>query len=189
MRANSNSRKSMFYIRNLTYIAISVALLCVSAWITIPGTVPFTLQTFAVFLILGLLGAKNGLFAILIYILLGIIGLPVFASFKGGIGVILGPTGGYILGFIFSAFIYYIFSLFIKNENVLYIFGSLLGLLGCYFLGTIWFYYIYSDTNTISLSYILMVCVIPFIIPDILKIIISFIVLKNIKKRTKYSLK
>ena len=70
--------------------------------------VPFTMQTFAVFLALGLLGGRRGTYAVLVYLLLGMIGIPVFSGFRGGPGVLLGTTGGYILGFLGSALVYWL---------------------------------------------------------------------------------
>ncbi|MBR6474866.1 MAG: biotin transporter BioY, partial [Lachnospiraceae bacterium] len=91
---------------DLIYMAIGAALIAACSWITIPFMVPFTLQTFAVFTIVGLLGGRKGFLSILVYILLGAVGLPVFSGFKGGIGVLAGTTGGYIIGFLFIALIY-----------------------------------------------------------------------------------
>ncbi|MEI3229118.1 MAG: biotin transporter BioY [Lachnospiraceae bacterium] len=88
--------------RDMVYIAIFAVLIAICSWISIPTTVPFTLQTFAVFLAVGVLGGKRGTLSILIYLLLGAIGVPVFAGFTGGIGIVLGTTGGYIIGFLFS---------------------------------------------------------------------------------------
>ena len=90
----------------LVYIAVCAALMAVCSWISIPAPAPlapFTLQTFAVFLILLLLGGRRGFFTVLTYILLGAVGLPVFAQFMGGVGVLFGTTGGYIIGFLFTA--------------------------------------------------------------------------------------
>lgn len=80
-----------------------LALMAICAWISIPTAVPFTLQTFAVFLVTGLLGLKCGTLSVLVYLLLGAVGLPVFTGFKGGIGALLGTTGGYLVGFVFIA--------------------------------------------------------------------------------------
>ena len=152
MRARHIERKSiMNKTKDLVYIAICTSLICICSWITVPSAIPFTLQTFAIFATLGLLGGKRGMIAILIYIILGIIGLPVFSSFNSGIGVILGPTGGYIIGFLFSSFLYFLLEKFIKNENVKLILGFILSLILCYLIGTIWFYYVYSANNSISL--------------------------------------
>ena len=92
--------------RDLTYVALGVAVVTVCAWISIPvGDVPFTLQTLAVAAIGGIIGWKKGLLTILIYILLGLIVVPVFAGFKSGVPALMGATGGYIFGFAFAVVI------------------------------------------------------------------------------------
>lgn len=90
---------------DLAYIAIFAVLIAICSWISIPMTVPFTLQTFGVFMAVGVLGGKRGSLAVLVYILLGVIGVPVFAGFSGGLGILLNNTGGYIIGFLFSALV------------------------------------------------------------------------------------
>ena len=185
MRARHIERKAIINkTKDLVYIAICTSLICICSWITIPSAIPFTLQTFAIFATLGLLGGKRGMVAILIYVILGIIGLPVFSSFNSGIGVILGPTGGYIIGFLFSSFLYFLLEKFIKNENLKLILGFILSLILCYLIGTIWFYYVYgSNIEYMSFYNVMMICVIPFIIPDLLKILLAFVVVKNVKRR------
>ena len=89
--------------RDIVFIGIFAALIAICSWISIPTTVPFTLQTMGVFTAVGLLGGKRGSLAVLVYILLGLVGLPVFAGFSGGVGVLFGTTGGYIIGFLASA--------------------------------------------------------------------------------------
>ena len=79
---------------DLAYTALFTVLLAVCAWITVPLTVPFTLQTFGVFAALGVLGGRRGTYAVAAYLLLGLAGLPVFSGFRGGPGVLLGTTGG-----------------------------------------------------------------------------------------------
>lgn len=86
--------------RDIVFIGIFAALIAICSWISIPTTVPFTLQTMGVFTAVGLLGGKRGSLAVLVYILLGLVGLPVFAGFSGGVGVLFGTTGGYIIGFL-----------------------------------------------------------------------------------------
>ena len=95
-----------FRVVDLTYMAVCAALIAICAWITVPAAVPFTLQTFAIFFVLSLLGGKRGTIAILVYILLGAVGLPVFSGFNGGLGALLGTTGGYIFGFLFIGLIF-----------------------------------------------------------------------------------
>ena len=94
--------------RDLTHIALFAVLMAVCAWITIPMTVPFTLQIFAVFAALATLGGRRGTYAVAVYLLLGAVGLPVGAGFQGGLGWLLGTTGGYIVGFLCIALIYWL---------------------------------------------------------------------------------
>ena len=91
-------------VRDIIYIGIFAVLISICAWITVPTAVPFTLQSMGVFTAVGLLGGKRGSLAVVTYILLGMIGLPVFSGFSGGIGVILNATGGYIIGFLVYQF-------------------------------------------------------------------------------------
>ena len=85
---------------DMVYIGIFTVLIAVCSWISIPAAVPFTLQTFGVFMAVEVLGGKRGTMAVLVYILMGAVGLPVFAGFQGGIGIIFNTTGGYIVGFL-----------------------------------------------------------------------------------------
>ena len=95
--------KKRFSTRDLVYVAVFAALMAICAWISIPTTVPFTLQTMGVFLAVGLLGGRRGSLAVFVYLLLGAVGAPVFSGFTGGVGSLVGTTGGYILGFLLCA--------------------------------------------------------------------------------------
>lgn len=86
--------KTKFTPKEMAYIALLVVVIAVCSWISIPSVVPFTMQTFGVFCAVGLLGGFRGTVAVLIYILMGLIGLPVFSNFNGGVGYLMGPTGG-----------------------------------------------------------------------------------------------
>ena len=90
------------HIRELAYCGCCTALLAVCSWISIPFPIPFTLQTFAVFLLGRLLGGRNATLCVCCYLLCGAIGLPVFSGFRGGISVMFDLTGGYLLGFLLS---------------------------------------------------------------------------------------
>ena len=93
---------------DLAYIALMAALIALCAWISVPlGPVPFTMQTFGIFAALGLLGGRRGTLAFLIYLLLGIVGLPVFSGFSAGAGVLFGATGGYLLGYLAAALLFW----------------------------------------------------------------------------------
>lgn len=160
-----------FRPRDLTYMAIFAALMAVCAWISIPAAVPFTLQTMGVFLTVGLLGGRRGALSILLYILMAAVGLPVLAGFKGGLGALLGNTGGYVLGFLLSALVMWALERCLGRRLWVLGLGMVLGLLVCYAFGTAWFMVLYIRANgAVSLWTVLGWCVIPFILPDLLKI-------------------
>ena len=98
---------------DLAYIALMAALIALCAWISVPlGPVPFTMQTFGIFAALGLLGGRRGTLAFLIYLLLGIVGLPVFSGFSAGAGVLFGATGGYLLGYLAAALLFWFLTVY-----------------------------------------------------------------------------
>lgn len=176
-----------FKTTDIVFIGVFAALMAICAWITIPMTVPFTLQTFGVFIAIGLLGGKRGTLSVCLYILLGAIGLPVFSGFKGGIAALLGTTGGYIVGFVASALVMWAMSnLKIKNKvgSVFYRIGTMIvGLVVCYAFGTAWFMVVYTNTKEpIGLLTCLGWCVFPFIIPDLIKIGLAFVLSDRLKR-------
>lgn len=162
--------------RELTYTALGVALIAVCAWITVPTTVPFTMQTFAVFLVCALLGGKLGSLAVGLYLLLGSFGLPVFSGFRGGLGVLLGATGGYLIGFLVAALAMWGAEMLPGRRIPVLAAGMVLGLLLCYAFGTAWFYFVYTATSgAVGLSTILGWCVFPFLLPDAAKIALALL--------------
>ena len=171
---------------DIVYAGAAAAVIAVCSWIYIPvGAVPVTLQTLAVCLTAALLGTKRGTLAVFIYILLGAVGVPVFSGFKGGIGALLGATGGYIIGFIFTALIVGIASDKTKKPAFCAL-AMVTGVLVCYAFGTAWFALIYMrDGKPTSLYSILSICVIPFIIPDAVKILVAAVISQKIKKFVK----
>lgn len=186
-------------LTDMILIGLFAALIAVCAQIQIPAAVPFTLQTFAIFLAVGLLGGKRGTVSVVIYILLGMVGLPVFAGFKGGIAALLGTTGGYIIGFIFSALLMWalekpVSSLFGKEtgaDSKKNIFrkmagpaiSMILGLIVCYIFGTAWFVIVYTNTKEpIGILTALGWCVFPFIIPDLIKIALALVLTLRLRK-------
>ena len=127
--------------------ALFAVLIAICSWIAIPTVVPFTLQTFAVYLTVTLLGWKRGLAAICVYILLGLVGVPVFSGFRAGLGVLAGPTGGYIIGFIFLSLIMGAFIHRFGNGKMILFIAMLLGTIACYAFGTIWYLLVYAQTT------------------------------------------
>lgn len=161
---------------DIAYIGLFTALLAVCSWISIPMTIPFTLQTMGVFLAVGILGGKRGTLTVVTYILLGMVGLPVFSGFKGGIGVLLGSTGGYILGFLFSALLMWAMERMLGKKPMVLLISMILGLLVCYIFGTAWFMVVYArSTGPVGLLTALGWCVFPFMIPDGVKITLAYV--------------
>lgn len=175
--------KNHFKTIDLAYIAICAALIVICSWISIPTAVPFTLQTFAVFATLGLLGGKKGTLSVLVFLILGAIGLPVFANFGGGLGVLLGSTGGYLIGFIFMGLIYMLGEKISGGKLVIRIASMVLGLAVCYAFGTAWFMVVYThNSGAIGLGTALSWCVFPFIIPDLVKMALAISLSEQLRK-------
>ncbi len=156
-----------------------VAILCICAWLTVPmGDVALTMQTFGVFLTLQLLGGKRGTATIGAYLLLGAVGLPVFSGFQGGFGMLLGTTGGYLVGFLVTGLIYWAVVALCGQRGA--VAGMILGLLGCYAFGSGWYLLIYADTNAQMAA--IMKFVLPFLIPDLLKLFLARTLGKRLRK-------
>lgn len=169
--------------RDMIYIAMFAIIIAICSWISVPATVPFTLQTFGVFVTVGVLGGKRGSLSVLVYLLLGVIGVPVFARFSGGLGVLLGSTGGYIIGFLFSALIMWGMEMLFGKSNVVLVVSMIVGLLVCYLFGTVWFMSVYArTTGPIGVMTALGWCVFPYIIPDGIKIVLAMILCKRMAK-------
>lgn len=176
-------KKSEFRVVDLAYMAICAALIAVCSWITIPSMVPFTMQTFAVFCVLAILGGRRGTVSVLIYILLGAVGLPVFSGFKGGIGTLLGTTGGYIMGFILMGLIYWLAEKLFGLKLPVQIGAMVLGLLVCYAFGTVWFLQVYArQSGLIGVGTALSWCVLPFLLPDFGKMALAIFIAGRVRK-------
>ncbi len=170
-------------IRNMAMCALCTAIIAVCSQIMIPMTVPFTMQTFAVFCALGILGGKWGTVSVLLYILLGAVGVPVFGEFTGGLGIILGTTGGYIIGFLFSALAYWGITKLFGNGVFVMAAAMAVGLMLCYAFGTVWYMVVYSrDNEAVGLVTALSWCVFPFIIPDAIKISLAILISRRVSK-------
>ena len=166
-----------------TYVLISLftAIIAVCSFITVPAAVPFTLQTLGIFTALSVLGGKRGTVCTVLYILLGILGIPVFSGFSAGLGHLLGATGGYIIGFIFLSLCYLIITAVFGNKFTVKAVGLVSGLLICYLFGTLWYMAVYLKTlTTDAFISTLSVCVLPFIIPDLIKIALALFIDRKI---------
>lgn len=177
--------------REICYTAMFVAIITVCAWISIPmpSNISITLQTMGVCLAGGFLGWKRGLIATAVYILLGLFGVPVFAGFTSGAAKLGSVTGGYIVGFLFTAPVAGLASDLIKAKNpwlrgVLLGAFMALGILLCYAFGTAWFVYLYNSgaEKSITLYGALSLCVIPYLLPDLVKVIVAAALVVRLKK-------
>ena len=179
--------KSKITTKELVFTALMAVIIAVCSWISIPTTVPFTLQTFGVFMAVGLLGGKKGTISVLVYILLGAVGVPVFAGVSRGIGVLFGTTGGYIVGVLRSGLVYWAMTAAFGEKLPIMIIAMVLGLFVCYAFGTAWFMIVYAkNTAPIGLMTALGWCVFPFIIPDCIKIALAVVLTKQLKKYVKF---
>ena len=179
--SEENIKKKKLRTIDIVYVGLFAALIAVCAWISIPMTVSFTLQTCAVCLTAGLLGWKRGTLTVIIYILLGMVGLPVFTGFKSGIAAVTGPTGGYIVGFIFTALIVGLAADRLGKKLWVNVIFMAVGILVCYLFGTVWFMIAYKVTFASALT----TCVVPFLIPDAVKIAVAAVLVNRLKKFVK----
>ncbi len=171
-------KKNAIGIRSMTATALMAAVLCVIGPFSIPiGPIPLSLALVGIYLCAYTLGAKRGTLAVFIYILLGAVGLPVFTGFAGGPAKLFGPTGGYIAGYLLTAFICGIFTERFTKWYV-QLAGMVLGLIACYTLGTLWFMF----QAHVSFIEALATCVIPFVVFDLIKIALGMSLGMAIKK-------
>ena len=166
--AKTNS-KSKSNVLSLVYMAMFVAIITVCAQIQIPMTVPFTLQTLGIFMAAAMLGWKRGLISVAVYVLLGAIGVP------GG------PTGGYIIGFLFTALIVGLMTDFLGRKLWVLAVSMVAGLAVCYLFGTIWFM-IAMHTECVAA---LLTCVVPFLLADAAKIVVATVLVNRLDKIVK----
>ena len=156
--------------------SLFAALTAVCAWIAVPiPPVAFTLQTFAVLLALGILGGKWGSVSILLYLLLGTVGLPVFSGFRGGAGVLLDATGGFLWGFLLGGLVYRLLE---RTGKLPAMIGAQLTvwLCGC------WWFSVYAGGAGLWTA--VLTCVVPYVIPDALKLWLAYTMNQRVKKFT-----
>lgn len=166
-------------VQRLAIIAIAAAFMAISSQITIPlPLVPLTLQTLSVGIIATVLKPSDSIFPILVYLVLGAIGLPVFAGGAAGFGVILGPTGGFLIGFLIQAQQVAQISKLVnllkttKSKLSLFIVANIIGTTWCLAMGTIWL----SIASGLSLQAGFKAGFLPFIIPGLVKAILAAII-------------
>ena len=173
------------YIRSMAMIAMCTSVIIISSWIAIPFAVNVTMQLAAIFIVSLLFELKISISAVCLYILVGLCGLPVFSGYNSGLSALLGPSGGFILSFLFIPPIIAIFKKTKNSIKAMSVFAMLLCLIVCYFAGTLWYWKIYANNANIRLLDAFTVCVLPFIVPDLLKILLSSIISSKMCKHIK----
>lgn len=174
MEGKAMAGKRSFTTVNMVMMALFAAVTCVLAPLAVPiGPVPISLTNLVIYISLYVLGWKQGTITYIVYLLLGLAGLPVFSGFEGGIGKFAGPTGGHLAGFILMSVIC---GIFIEKWNgttplhiTLNMVGMILGTAAAYAFGTAWFC-ISTGTGVMAA---LTVCVFPFIIGDLIKMVVA----------------
>ena len=166
--------------RAMVFTALMAAVICVLSPLTIPiGPVPITLQILAVLLAVYLLGAKYGTLSYLIYLFVGLLGVPVFSGFQGGFQKLAGPTGGYLIGMILTAAVAGWFIDRFPDRIVWQASGILLGIFLCYLVGTVWLMVV----TKMDVGPALMAGVIPFIPLDLIKMAVAMAIGQQVRKR------
>lgn len=173
------NNKSFFSPRSLAFIALSVAFLCVLSPISIPlFSIPVSLATFAVFLVSAVCGGVRGGLAVVTYILLGLIGLPVFSGFSAGVGVLFSVSGGYLIGYIPCSLLNGFLIEAFPQKKLVYPLAMLCGLSVCYALGVTWLFF---STN-VGFGQALLVGVLPFVTFDCVKIVAASLLSFAVKR-------
>ncbi len=168
----------------MIYAALFTVIIVICSWICVPTAVPFTLQTFAVYCAVGLLGPRTSAASIGLFMLLAAVGLPVFSGFRGGLGALLGPTGGYVVGFLFIPLAYAVVTRLASKGTVSYVVSMVISTAICYAFGTAWFVHVYmTDSGGVGVAAALGMCVLPFIIPDIAKLAAATVLVAKLKPR------
>lgn len=181
MDTNENAKKTRLDTKCIALIGLMAAVTCILGPLSIPlpiSPVPISLTNFAIYLAIYVLGTRRGTLSYLIYLLIGFVGVPVFAAFTAGPQKLLGPTGGYLIGFIPMALICGIF-IDKWHQRYLHFIGMVLGTAVCYLFGTVWL----AWQAGMSFQAALAAGVIPFIPGDLVKIIICLLIGPEIRKR------
>ncbi len=171
-------QKNTVYL--MTNVSLLTALLCVISPITVPiGAVPLSLSTFMIYLFAYVAKTKVAIFAVLLYVLIGAVGLPVFSGYTGGVEKLVGPTGGFIIGYIFLVIFVCLFVNRFDEKRVFHFVGMVIGTAVLYSLGVGW----YCFQTKQSVWSAVIACVLPFLLGDAVKIGLSLYVGPILKNR------
>lgn len=182
MNTPPNSFKQKNSLYQMTLIGLATAILCILSPISLPlpfSPIPISLGTLAIYFVIMVLGRRGSFLSVLLYLLLGLAGLPVFSGFTGGVGKLLGPTGGYLFGYLTITLV----CGFFRDKWPLKIFpnflGMLLGTVACYGIGSLWVSY----QANLSFSTALFTSVLPFLPVDFVKLLLGLFLGLQVQKR------
>ena len=164
-------------------VALSAALIAVFAMIAIPFFVPFTLQTLALYLVIYTFGARVGLAASAVYTALGLVGLPVFAGFSGGVGKLVEPSGGFIIGLVLAAAVSLLVDTITSSRAT--VLASALSLAALFASGALVLAVLYSDGTLSSALALIALYILPYLIPDVIKIVLAALIARRLKRHIK----
>lgn len=171
-----------FSTKRLVTIALLTAVICVMApWSVQAGPIPITFATLAIYLSAYILGPVDATISVLVYLIIGIIGIPVFSGAAGGLGKVAGPTGGYLVGYLFLACIAGFFACKFEKKVWLQVVGMVIGTAVLYLFGTVWF----CIQAQAAVGYAVSVCVLPFLLGDAVKIAAASVVGIPVRKQLK----
>lgn len=176
-KRQKSSRKHM---QNLTTVALMTAVMCILSPISFAvGPVPISLGTFVLYLCVYMFGAWKSTASVCVYLIMGFAGVPVFVGYTAGVGKLLGPTGGYLVGYIFVTLIGGLMLDKIKRNLWLGILWLVVSTVVLYAFGTVWYLFLMGG----SVKHALMICVVPFIPLDCVKIAAAVFVGDAARKR------
>lgn len=169
-------------VRTMIFISLFATLMCIGAWLHFPSPVPATMQTFVVMCALGITGSKNTFIMLVIYIMLGILGLPVFSGFTSGFGALTGPTAGFIWGFLIGVPVFALSQKIMKNKKYSLCIGYIIYIIIHYIPGALWYcFFSFGEISPSKLLSSLTVTVLPFILPDAIKTLIAVITVRKVR--------
>lgn len=167
--------------RDMAYIALFAVLMAVCSWICVPTVVPFTMQTFALFLSFCLLGGRRAALSVLVFLLMGAVGLPVFSAFTGGVGHLFNVTGGFLMGFLAGALVMWLLERLLGRRDWTRVLSMLAGLIACYAFGVAWLLLVYArSSGVVGLGAALAIYVAPYVVPDLAKLSLALLLARRL---------
>lgn len=181
-KKQKENKKRRIRTLDLALISLFAAIIAILSLISIPFAIPFSMQSLGILFALAFLGGKRGTLSILIYLTLGAVGLPIFAGANGGVAAFVGPTGGFLVGWLIAGLCAILVEATVKNSRAAKILSLSLALAISYAMGTAWYVIYLGGLGSISVWSALLTCVLPFVPFDALKLVLAYKISNKIKK-------